>query len=222
MFLVHDREQALDGGMSERDHTSIVAFDAPFGNFSEARAVAVWMAEALSAAQRSKIRRLTKPAELDQSDEGGEINIVPFLDIVTNVLMFVLATITVTITATIDTSPAQRGVRSPTTNDLGLTVLVVPDGFSVKARGGNLAPGCTDTGSGVAVPKHDGDYDFAALKSCASRVKGSNPAFAVEHDATITANPGIPYQTIIAALDALRKDDQGAELFPDVSLGVVR
>jgi biopolymer transport protein ExbD len=177
--------------------------------------------EALSPAQRSKIRRLTAPAELDQSEEGGEINIVPFLDIVTNVLMFVLATITVTITATIDTSPAHRGVRTEA-NTLGLTVLVVPDGFSVKARGGNLAPGCTDTGAGLAVPKHEGEYDFAALTSCASRVKGSNPAFAEQHDATISANPGVPYQTIVAALDALRNDEQGKELFPDVSLGVAR
>ena len=58
------------------------------------------MGEKLSAQQRSKIRRLSQPKELAPDEEGGELNIVPFLDIITNVLMFVLATVTVTFTAT--------------------------------------------------------------------------------------------------------------------------
>ena len=45
--------------------------------------------EKLSAAQRSRIRRLSMPKELSPDEEGGELNIIPFLDIITNVLMFV-------------------------------------------------------------------------------------------------------------------------------------
>ena len=84
--------------------------------------------EKLSAAQRSKIRRLAQPKEMDEAEAGGELNIVPFLDIVMNVLMFVLATVSVTFTATIDTFPprAGSGARAPTTPTLGLTVLIVP------------------------------------------------------------------------------------------------
>src|SRR6185312_8232757 len=118
--------------------------------------------ERLSAAQRGKIRRLTEPKELAPDEEGGELNIVPFLDIIMNVLMFVLATVSVTFTATIDTSPPRAGGRSaktPDTPSLGLTVIVVPEGFSVKARGGNVAAGCNDTGPGLAVGKRDGNYD---------------------------------------------------------------
>ncbi len=59
----------------------------------------------LSAAQRGKIRRLSQPAELSPDEEGGELNIVPFLDIIMNILIFVLATVAVTFTATIDTTP---------------------------------------------------------------------------------------------------------------------
>ena len=59
----------------------------------------------LSAAQRSKIRRLSQPKELAPDEEGGELNIVPFLDIVMNILIFVLATVSVTFTATIETTP---------------------------------------------------------------------------------------------------------------------
>lgn len=180
--------------------------------------------ERLSAAQRSKIRRLSAPKEVDEADAGGELNIVPFLDIIMNVLMFVLATVAVTFTATIDTFPprAGSGARAPTTPTLGLTVLIVPDGFSLKARGGNVAPGCADTGPGIAIPKRDAEYDFDALKACATKLKGAASEFKEEMAVTISANPPIPYQAVISTMDALRKDEQGEMLFPDVSFGIAR
>src|SRR3954453_12052970 len=115
--------------------------------------------EKLSAAQRGKIRRLSAPKELSPDEEGGELNIVPFLDIITNVLMFVLATVSVTFPATIDSFPPKRGGGrgGPPQVTLNLTVIVVPDGFSVKASGGNLATGCERDGPGIAVPKAQGD-----------------------------------------------------------------
>src|SRR6478735_10456059 len=112
--------------------------------------------EKLSAAQRGKIRRLSAPKELSPDEEGGELNIVPFLDIIMNVLMFVLASVSVTFTSSFDTSPPKRGggsARAPTAPSLNLTVTIVPEGFSVKARGGNVAPGCNDLGPGLAVNK---------------------------------------------------------------------
>jgi biopolymer transport protein TolR len=182
------------------------------------------MGEKLSAQQRSKIRRLSQPKELAPDEEGGELNIVPFLDIITNVLMFVLATVTVTFTATIDTLPprAGSGARAPTTPTLGLTVIIVNEGFSLKARGGNVAPGCADTGPGIAIPKKEADYDYAALKSCAAKLKGASVDFKDEMGVTISANPPIPYQVVISTMDAVRKDEQGADLFPDVTFGVAR
>ena len=63
----------------------------------------------LSAAQRSRVRRLSARSELAPDEEGGELNIVPFLDIIMNVLMFVLATISVTFTTMIDSSPPRAG-----------------------------------------------------------------------------------------------------------------
>ena len=180
--------------------------------------------EKLSAAQRSKIRRLSAPKEHAPDEAGGELNIVPFLDIIMNVLMFVLATVSVTFTATIDTFPprAGAGARAPTTPTLGLTILVVPDGFSLKARGGNVAPGCNDTGPGIAIPKRDGEYDFAALKACAAKLKGAAPEFKEEMGVTISANPPIPYQAVVSTMDAVRNDDAGEAMFPDVTFGVAR
>jgi biopolymer transport protein TolR len=182
------------------------------------------MAEKLSAQQRSKIRRLSEPKEHAPDEAGGELNIVPFLDIIMNVLMFVLATISVTFTATIDTFPprAGSGARAPTTPTLGLTVLVVPDGFSLKARGGNVAPGCNDTGPGIAIPKKEGDYDYDALKACAQKLKGAAVEFKDEMGVTISANPPIPYQVVISTMDAVRKNDTGDDMFPEVTFGVAR
>jgi len=180
--------------------------------------------EKLSAQQRSKIRRLSQPREHAPDEAGGELNIVPFLDIIMNVLIFVLATITVTFTATIDTFPprAGSGARAPTTPTLGLTILVVPDGFSLKARGGNVAPGCNDTGPGIAIPKREGDYDYAALKTCAEKLKGAAPEFKDEMGVTVSANPPIPYQIVINTMDAVRRNATGDEMFPEVTFGVAR
>jgi biopolymer transport protein TolR len=182
--------------------------------------------ERLSAQQRSKIRRLSEPKELAADEEGGELNIIPFLDIITNVMMFVLATVVTTFTATIDTTPPRAGggaSRKPDQPSLSLTVIVVQEGFSVKARGGNVAPGCNEAGAGLAIPKRENDYDYNALNSCAKRLKGLSPDFKEESSVTISANPNIPYQAIISTMDALRKsNDSGEDLFPEVNFGLAR
>ena len=177
----------------------------------------------LSAAQRGKIRRLAQPGEAAPEEEGGELNVVPFLDIITNVLMFVLATVAITFTATIESSPPRGAIqRGPSDHALGLAVIVVHDGFSLKARGGNVAPGCDDTGACLAVPKRGLDYDYAALKACASKIKGATGDRADERDVTISANPDVPYDVVIATLDAVRRTEAGTDLFPNVTFGVAR
>lgn len=187
--------------------------------------------EKLSAAQRSKVRRLSQPRELAPDEEGGELNIVPFLDIVTNVLMFVLATISVTFTATIDSYPPRAGGagnRAPTTKTLSLTVIIVNEGFSIKAAGGNVAPGCADTGPGIAIPKKGNEFDFDSLRACAAKLKASSPDFGNEEQVTVSANPNIPYQTVIGAIDYLRDapnpqdPTKTVKLFPEVNFGLAR
>jgi biopolymer transport protein TolR len=184
------------------------------------------MAEPLSAAQRSKVRRLSQPKEPEEGEEAGELNVVPFLDIIMNVLMFVLATVAVTFTATIDSTPPSlggKGVRSEIqSKSLNLSVLVVNDGFSLKASGGNIASGCQSAGPGLAVPKAGGDYDYDLLTACAKRLKDASPDFKDETQVTMTANPGIDYQTVIRAIDALRQSKEGDQLFPDIHFGVPR
>lgn len=180
----------------------------------------------LSAAQRSKIRRLSQPVELAPSEEGGELNIVPFLDIIVNILIFVLATVAVTFTASIETTPpASRGsgVRSEIQSEaLNLTVFIVNDGLSLKASGGNIAPGCMGVGPGNAIPNKNGKYDYEALTACATRLKNASPDFQDENQFYIVANPGTDYQTVIEVIDAMRRTPQGDPLFDNVNFKVPR
>ena len=46
----------------------------------------------LTPRQKAYVRKKTKIHALDPSEASGELNIVPFLDIVTNIIMFLLAT----------------------------------------------------------------------------------------------------------------------------------
>jgi biopolymer transport protein TolR len=182
--------------------------------------------EKLSTAQVAKIRRLSQPKELSPDEEGGELNIVPFLDIVVNILIFVLATVAVTFTATIDTTPPASGgsgVRKDIESKaLNLTVLIVNEGFSIKASGGNVAPGCEGVGAGLAIPMKNGKFDYDALTACAQKLKNSSADFADETQVYLSANPGMDYQTVISTIDALRSTPQGDSLFTDVNFKVPR
>lgn len=180
----------------------------------------------ISVAQRSKVRRLSQQRELSPDEEGGELNIIPFLDIVVNILIFVLATVAVTFTASIETTPpASRGagVRSEVPSEaLNLTVFIINDGFSLKASGGNIAPGCQGVGPGVSIPRSAGRYDYAALTECAMRLKGASQDYQDENQFYISANPGTEYQTIIDVIDAMRSTPQGDVLFENVNFKVAR
>ena len=127
---------------------------------------------------------------------------MPFLDIIVNVMMFVLATVAITFTSTADVKPPStmpsHGAPS------GLAIVVALDGFSVKTSAGTVAN----------VPR--GDY--AELKRVVSSLKSSPD----DKSVTITASAGVPYASLVATMDAVRQTDDGKDLFPDVAFGVVR
>ena len=194
----------------------------------------------LTPKQRAYIRKRTKHEELDPSEAMGELNIIPFLDIVVNLIMFLLMTVTVVLTITqIDSQlpDYRRGVggRSPTPEaSLNLNLTITESGVIVTGSGGKLAPGCTTTALGrvVTVPKtmrvvNDPltgqpiqparqalQFDWPGLTECVSRVKREFPE---ETQVIISADPLVEYQHLIAAMDAVR--GRGTEeYFPDVLL----
>jgi len=177
------------------------------------------MTEQLTAAQRARLKRACAPREKDQSEEAGELNVVPFLDIITNVMMFVLASLTVgfTTSSEIVAPRSPHGIPSEQHETLTLTVIIASDGYYVKAGGGSVAPAITRVPGSSSV---DGlVYDAAALTRCVRRLK--NEIGSKERQVLVTANPNVPAQEIVRAMDALRRDAEG-ELFPDVVLSVVR
>jgi biopolymer transport protein ExbD len=185
----------------------------------------------LSASQRAKIRRLSVPVELSPEDEGGEINVVPYLDMIMNILMFVLATVAVTFTSTIETKPpsAGGGVRvNRETPSLNLTMMITNDGIALKAAGGNVAPGCQGVGAGMTFPNKgkgaDGEptFDYDALTACTEKLKNQSADFKEEVQIRVTASNNISYRKVIECLDAVRKDKDGNALFPEVLFGVPR
>jgi len=180
----------------------------------------------LSPRQRSYIRKRSTAGHLDPSEIVGELNIIPFLDIVVNLIMFLLATSEyVLLISQIESdlphiakghSKNQESVATP----LNLNVTVTDAGVLVSGSGGKLAPGCTSidpAGSrSMTVPRKGKDYDWTALTNCVARVKSS---FGEEDTVTVSADPQIQFEYLIAAMDSVREQGK-KELFPKVLVSV--
>jgi len=188
------------------------------------------MAGKLSAAQLAVIHRKAKPKEIDPADEGGELNIIPFLDIITNVMMFILATITTVFTATIavPAPSAHNGPGSGASNDeVNITVKIVREGYIVGAPGGFLQPGCTQvSAAALTVPMVNGQHDTAALTRCMQAIR-NNPEWREElanrRNIQVAVNGDIPYHVLVTSLDAVRETRAGArDLFTEPALGILQ
>jgi biopolymer transport protein TolR len=181
----------------------------------------------------SYVRRKRGRMSSSQADEGdGELNIVPYLDILINLIMFLLvAQATLASLGMIDvTAPSYNTTGVGATPDptqqakkLRLTVGIGRDGFYIAARGGVL-PGETETtgeltADNVAklaptIPKRpDGSYDFARL---VQKLRGIKTAFPATSAVFVAAGPATAYEIIVKTLDATREDAQGL-LFPNVA-----
>src|SRR6185295_11288747 len=107
---------------------------------------------------RTKMRKIRHHGE-EMAEEGGELNLVPYLDIVTNIIMFLLATTTFAAAlGDINTSaPTTATVSNPTDTppppkqDLNLTVSISDKGFTIAASGAVLYAGFSFDAAGNLV-----------------------------------------------------------------------
>lgn len=177
---------------------------------------------------RTKLRKIREAGEA-ASEEGGELNIVPYLDIVVNIIMFMLAT------STFAAALGDINVSSPTVasaaslsddppepkNDLNLTVSVTEKGFTIAASGAVLYQGFSFDAAGnlqqpeamnlPTIPKKGADFDFETLNKKMLEIKRA-PTAAGETKVIVNANPNIIYDHLVQTLDACRgkmvlKDD---------------
>jgi biopolymer transport protein TolR len=180
----------------------------------------------LSPRQRSYIRKRAHAGEVDASEIVGELNIIPFLDIVVNLIMFLLATSEFVLLISqipSDLPHISRGAsksKQDVTTPLNLNVTVTDAGVLVSGSGGKLSPGCVNLdppGSrSVTVARKGANYDWTALTECVVKIKSQ---FADEDTVTVSADPQVQYEHLVAAMDAVRnKGDK--ELFPNVMVSV--
>jgi biopolymer transport protein TolR len=160
---------------------------------------------------RVAMRRMKTENE-EAEEEHGEINLVPYMDIVTNIIIFLLASVVQNVSfgnvnvvsPTIASGPGAN-IEEPQ-QQLNLTVLAGGTGFTIGAAGGMLP----------IIPKlPNGKYDYKALTAKLMEIKAA-PENAEETKATFNADATTPYDIVIETLDAMRVDAKGKKLFPDV------
>jgi biopolymer transport protein ExbD len=159
------------------------------------------------------MRRMRAEFEEDE-EEHTEINLVPYMDIVTNIIIFLLASVINqvplgTVNVSSPTFGGGAGDGTPEKPALNLTVTVGNTGFTLAGSGGVMPP----------IPKlPTGDYDYPALTVKLTEIKKQ---FSEETKATFNADAVTPYDTVVKTLDAMRtykddKDGNEKELFPDI------
>ncbi len=154
---------------------------------------------------------------------GTELNIVPYLDMMTCLVLFLLVNITSFLGFTIlnasipQLAPDSAKVQAQAAKkgeELLLIVRVTQKGFVVdpSVQGGkSIKP--------TVVPKQVEGYDFDRLREIAVNLKNR---FTKESRVLIISDPKIIYDDIIRTMDALREQKNGeSDLFPDVTLSII-
>jgi biopolymer transport protein TolR len=171
-----------------------------------------------------------------EEEETGELNIVPYLDVVVNLVMFMLLSMTGLITLGVLNVSAPRiggeagaAAGKEAGPKLLLTVAVGQQGFYVAGAGGVLGPdaNATDLKRPPTIPlRGDGKYDYAALSAQLVTIKEKFPA---ETQVILTADGTVVYDVLIQTMDACREQvvktadgkTERKALFFDVSLSVI-
>jgi biopolymer transport protein TolR len=172
---------------------------------------------------RTRMRRMREQFE-ESEEETTEINLVPYMDIVTNIIIFLLASVINqvplgTVNASSPTFGGGGGGGEEEKAALNLTVTVGSSGFTVAGSGGVMP----------TIPKlPGGDYDFSALTTKLVEVKkefyGTTTCDCATESkttpeccrATFNADSATPYDTVVKTLDAMREDNDGKALFPGI------
>jgi biopolymer transport protein ExbD len=165
-------------------------------------------------------------------EHAGELNIVPYLDVVVNLVMFMLLSMTGLIAlGVVNVSAPKIGGEPPAAAaaenqpKLLLTVAIAKTGFYVAGAGGVLGAEATtqDATRPPTIPLKDGKYDFVALGEQMKKIKEQFPN---ETAVILSADPEVLYDVLVQTMDACRegtvkKPDGTSErrpLFFDVSL----
>lgn len=167
-------------------------------------------------------KRKLKPSE---DGETAELNIVPYLDILMNLTIFMLLSAAGLMSfGVVNATSSDAKGSGASTAALAVTVRIEPDGYHLDVSGGPAGLGTVAT-----VPtRADGSYDAAALTERLTAVKASwseavRSGLVRPEDTsrlTVASAAAIPFEIVVATMDAARTTVDRRALFPDVVLRV--
>ena len=150
-------------------------------------------------------KRRTTPRD---EAEPGELNIVPYLDILMNLIIFVLLSMT---------GLASFGSLNVTANTRARSGEAAVDAQPFAVRISTLGHSLSVGGSGLPmVPtKPDGSFDYEGLNARARQYRSESGAGS---KVIISADASIPFEVVVTTMDAVRETVDHQSLFRDITL----
>jgi biopolymer transport protein ExbD len=162
-------------------------------------------------------RRSAAAAEAFEEEES-EINLTPYLDIITTLVIFLIFSFQVIIEFRLinvfvpeAVGGAGAGATPESVPPVEAFVFVSDEGYRIAAS----------NGASITVPKQNGSFDTKKLREELTTFKAGVLASGglIGDNLTMTAAAEIPYDTVVEAMDAIRFDAKDKTLFPAVVLG---
>lgn len=155
-------------------------------------------------------------AESFDTDIMRVLNLIPMMDILTVLVIFLLITAVFTHITIMELNvPTHTGGATVNTPNFSIEVIVRKAGLEI-ANGSSVE---------AAIPKKGDKYDLEMLSKMLTRLKAQYPE---KNDATVLIEPDIQYDYLIQIMDAMRGADVREEgsgemkkiaLFPKISVG---
>ncbi len=155
-------------------------------------------------------------AESFDTDIMRVLNLIPMMDILTVLVIFLLITAVFTHITIMELNvPTHTGGSAVNTPNFSIEVVVRKAGLEI-ANGSSVE---------AAIPKKDDKYDLEMLSKMLTRLKAQYPE---KNDATVLIEPDIQYDYLVQIMDAMRGADVREEgsgemkkivLFPKISVG---
>ena len=155
-------------------------------------------------------------AESFDTDIMRVLNLIPMMDILTVLVIFLLITAVFTHITIMELNiPTRAGESAVNVPNFSIEVIVRKAGLEI-ANGSSVE---------AAIPKKDDKYDLEMLSKMLTRLKAQYPE---KEDATVLVEPDIQYDYLVQIMDAIRGGDVREEgsgemrkivLFPKVSIG---
>ena len=144
----------------------------------------------------------------------AQINLVPFIDILTVLVLYLLVGSIASHLAILKLNLPAPDQKPPEIPPLQLNILV---------RHGEIDVGDSINGLLQAFPNTPDGYNFAALGDYLSKIKEKKPD---QSSITVLMEPDLPYETLVKVMDTARvfpENEAGTgplrEMFPNIAIG---